>query len=77
MYGTIEVRIEIPQPVVASIVKPMELEALSSPPGGKLKVDVPGEGSIILRMDSEDLSTLRAMLNSYMGLASAAVKAAR
>ncbi len=77
MIGTIEVRIEIPQPVVASIVKPMELEALSSPTGGTLNVDATGEGSIVLRMNSEDLSTLRAMLNSYMGLASAAVKAAR
>jgi tRNA threonylcarbamoyladenosine modification (KEOPS) complex Pcc1 subunit len=77
MNGTIEVRIDLPSSVVSSIVKPMELEAGSAPPGGRLNVATPGDGGIVMKMASEDISTLRAMLNSYLGLASAAVKAAQ
>lgn len=77
MKGAIEVRMDLPPSVVNSIVKPMELEAVSSPPGGSMKVLSPENGGIVLLMDSGDISTLRAMLNSYLGLVSVAVRAAR
>ncbi|MGA1793544.1 MAG: KEOPS complex subunit Pcc1 [Thermoplasmatota archaeon] len=55
----------------------MLVEASSAPEGGLLQVKYDREsGSLVLEMSSEDLSTLRAMLNSYLGLASAAFKAA-
>jgi len=77
MKGTIEVQIDLPPSVVNSIVKPMELEAVSSPPGGSMKILSLESGGIHMLMDSSDISTLRAMLNSYLGLASVAVRAAR
>jgi len=55
----------------------MTIEASSAPEGGILEVSYDKEaGSLVLGMSSDDLSTLRAMLNSYMGLVSAAIKAA-
>jgi tRNA threonylcarbamoyladenosine modification (KEOPS) complex Pcc1 subunit len=52
------------------------LEATSSPPGGEISIDYE-DGSLVLDMSSGDLSTLRAMLNSYLGLVSTAVKTAK
>jgi tRNA threonylcarbamoyladenosine modification (KEOPS) complex Pcc1 subunit len=77
MSGTIEVRIELSPSVVSSIVEPMELEASSAPSGGHLNILTPEVGGLVMIMGSDDLSTLRAMLNSYMGLVSVAVKTAR
>jgi len=53
------------------------IEASSAPEGGLLEAGYDrGTASLVLEMSSDDLSTLRAMLNSYLGLVSAAVKAA-
>jgi tRNA threonylcarbamoyladenosine modification (KEOPS) complex Pcc1 subunit len=63
--------------VGARVLPPLELEARSSPPGGNIEIifdDV--KGTLDLKMFSDDMSTLRAMLNSYLGLVSTAVKAA-
>lgn len=63
--------------IAESIVEPLKIEASSAPEGGILEVRYDEEaGSLVLVMSSDDLSTLRAMLNSYMGLVSAAIKTA-
>ena len=57
----------------------LELEIASAPPGGEVNIDLIEKGEadrILLGMSSEDISTLRAMLNSYMGLLTAALDAA-
>lgn len=59
-----------------SFLGPLRIESMSSPPGGELNVKEQGE-ILSLEMKSSDLSTCRAMLNSYMGLLSAAEKAER
>ena len=77
MKGTIDVSTILPSSIGASVAGPLEIEAISSPPRGELKVQyVKANDSLVMKMASEDLSTLRAMLNSYLGLLSAAVKAA-
>ena len=64
---------EVGSPVEA----PLKIEASSSPPGGDMAVDYDARTGILsLKMSSDDLSTLRAMLNSYLGLVGAAVKTA-
>ena len=53
------------------------LEAGSAPEGGSVNVRFDEDTRcLILTMGSDDLSTLRAMLNSYLGLVTAALKAA-
>ena len=47
----------------------LELEIASAPPGGEMSIDFLEVGSadrIVLKMASSDISTCRAMLNSYM-----------
>ncbi|MFO8050278.1 MAG: KEOPS complex subunit Pcc1 [Thermoplasmatota archaeon] len=60
----------------SSFIRSLRLESVSSPPGGELTVDEEDE-MLFIEMKSSDLSTCRAMLNSYMGLLSAAEKALR
>ncbi|MGA1821607.1 MAG: KEOPS complex subunit Pcc1 [Thermoplasmatota archaeon] len=57
----------------------LELEIGSAPPGGEVSIELieeGGEDRIIIRMSSSDMSTCRAMLNSYLGLLTAALDAA-
>ena len=76
--GKIRVSIEMDPEMGANIEAPMRLEALSSPPGGEISINYNREGSTLeIEMVSDELSTLRAMLNSYLGLVSTAVKTAK
>ncbi|MBN1390844.1 MAG: hypothetical protein JXA22_09425 [Candidatus Thermoplasmatota archaeon] len=55
----------------------MELEARSAPLGGSIEIGYDTDVEILtLTMSSPDLSTLRAMLNSYLGLVGAALRTA-
>jgi hypothetical protein len=54
------------------LLKITRIEAGSAPPGGFLSVESRGEKELKITMSSDDPSTLRAMLNSYLGLLSAA-----
>jgi tRNA threonylcarbamoyladenosine modification (KEOPS) complex Pcc1 subunit len=75
--GVIRVSIIMGPEMGTNIEAPMRLEAVSSPPGGELTISYEhGSGSLDIEMFSEDLSTLRAMLNSYLGLVSTAVRTA-
>jgi tRNA threonylcarbamoyladenosine modification (KEOPS) complex Pcc1 subunit len=77
LRGSIKVDVSLPPEVGTPIEEPLKIEASSSPPGGDLTVDyVPSSEQLELKMSSDDLSTLRAMLNSYLGLVSAAVRTA-
>lgn len=60
-----------------SLYSPLKLEGRSAPPGGAVEIELDKDRPLlIIRMTSEEVSTSRAMLNSYMGLLSAAHKAA-
>ncbi len=77
MSGVIEVSIDLPPEVGVPVETPLKIEALSAPPGGDILVQYDTADSLLkLMMSSDDLSTLRAMLNSYLGLVSTAVKTA-
>ena len=58
----------------STFLEPILLESRSSPPGGEMDVEVI-DGTLEIKMSSDDLSTLRAMLNSYLGLLSVAERA--
>lgn len=77
MKTVIEVWVDLPENVSFMISEPLRIESMSSPPGGKVKVSSPDDrSSPILEMGSEDPSTARAMLNSYLGLLSVAMRTA-
>ncbi len=60
------------------IQRSIQVEALSAPVGGGAALQLEkAEGGELLRMEltTDDLSTARAMLNSYLGLLSVAVRA--
>lgn len=59
------------------LIGPMEIEAGSAPEGGRIEIEHDRNGcALVIGMHSNDLSTLRAMLNSYLGLVSAALRTA-
>ena len=73
--GVIRVSIAMGPEMGNNIEAPMSLEAASSPPGGDLSISYnESEACLDIEMVSEDLSTLRAMLNSYLGLVTTAVR---
>jgi len=73
----IEVWADLPDDVSFMISEPLRIESMSSPPGGEVKVSSTDDrNSSILEMSSEDPSTARAMLNSYLGLLSVALRTA-
>ncbi|MEA3559415.1 MAG: hypothetical protein U9R75_09210 [Candidatus Thermoplasmatota archaeon] len=76
MKAKIVARVELEQNALKSLLEPIRLESISSPSGGALSVDIEG-GSLVIVMESVDLSTSRAMLNSYLGLLSTALAAYR
>ena len=76
MKASIVARVELEQNASNLLLEPIRLESISSPPGGALSVDIEGI-SLVIRMESDDLSTSRAMLNSYLGLLSTALSAYR
>jgi tRNA threonylcarbamoyladenosine modification (KEOPS) complex Pcc1 subunit len=64
-----------PPQVIEVLKEVIDVEARSAPEGGVIESDTRSrKGSIIFTMESEDPSTLRAMLNSYGGLISAAAR---
>ena len=74
MQAVIELWMDLPGNVRDSISRAMEVESISAPEGGEVNVDPNSCGySPWLKMTSNDLSTIRAMLNSYTGLLSAAI----
>ncbi len=74
MQAVIELWVDLPDNVRDSISRAMEVESISAPEGGVVIVDSGNvDHSPWLKMISSDLSTIRAMLNSYTGLLSAAM----
>ena len=79
MKGRITLEMEAEKPLSTILLKIIEIESESAPEGGSItpylnmeeKTDLVG-----FRMESNDPSTLRAMLNSYAGLISAAERTA-
>ncbi len=59
-----------------SVLESIRLESLSAPSGGEVRVDLLDSDVLRLELTADDLSTLRAMLNSYLGLLIVAVRAA-
>ena len=77
MKATIVLWLEASDEVIDLVARSLQIESSSSPPGGMVTVDPDGSGHLpLLEMYSDDLSTARAMLNSYLGLVSIAVEAA-
>jgi tRNA threonylcarbamoyladenosine modification (KEOPS) complex Pcc1 subunit len=77
MKVLIDVTLDIDEDLKKAIFEPLIVESRSAPAGGDLGIIDPGCGKdLIMEMRSEDLSTSRAMLNSYMGLLQAALEAA-
>ena len=60
----------------ASVLDAIRLESHSAPSGGEVRVDLPHDDVLRMELRADDLSTLRAMLNSYLGLLAVAVRAA-
>ncbi len=58
------------------VLEAIRLESLSAPSGGEVRVDLLDGDVLRLELTADDLSTLRAMLNSYLGLLTVAVRAA-
>ncbi|MFW3145441.1 MAG: KEOPS complex subunit Pcc1 [Thermoplasmatota archaeon] len=75
MKAEITVKLSSDIRTLSFLYSPLRLEGLSSPPGGVVDVSMEGP-SLIIRMTSDEVSTSRAMLNSYMGLLSAALRSA-
>jgi len=74
---TIEIEVSADPSVLDAVFSPMVIESRSAPPGGKVTVTLDRPRSrIVLSMEAEELSVLRAMLNSYSGLMSAALRTA-
>lgn len=77
MEAVVELRMDLPDGVFESISRSMRIESKSSPPDGTVEVGIGDPNSNpLLIMRSSDLSTSRAMLNSYLGLLSVALGAA-
>lgn len=75
MEAVIEVWMGLRERMFESVSASMKIESLSSPPEGTVEVGITdSEEDPILVMRSTDLSTARAMLNSYMGLLTVALK---
>lgn len=75
MKGIIALEMDSSPQVIEVLREVIEVEARSAPEGGVIESDTRSrEGGIIFTMESEDPSTLRAMLNSYGGLISAATR---
>ncbi len=77
MKATIELWLDLNPDIIELLAGPMMVESISSPPGGDILIgsgDNPDEP--FLTMSTGDLSTSRAMLNSYLGLLTIAVDAA-
>jgi len=78
MYGEIDLGLTLDRRRSRVIRDVLEIEIASAPPGGEMSIDLIEENDrdhIVIRMSSSDISTCRAMLNSYMGLLSAALDA--
>ncbi len=58
------------------VLEAIRLESQSAPLGGEVRVDLLDGDVLRLELTADDLSTLRAMLNSYLGLLTVAVGAA-
>ncbi len=77
MKAVIKLWMDIPVDVRDRISEPMRVESLSSPPGGDVIVNSSQSMEVPwIKMETTDLSTARAMLNSYLGLLSAAYNTA-
>lgn len=75
LRSKVEVSVEMDIASARYLVEALRVEAGSAPPGGEVKIFLEQEdkrGMVIMVLSSDDLSTLRAMLNSYMGLLTAA-----
>jgi tRNA threonylcarbamoyladenosine modification (KEOPS) complex Pcc1 subunit len=77
MEAVVELRVDLPEDIFESISTSMSIESMSSPPDGTVEVERTYKNeNPFLVMRSCDLSTSRAMLNSYLGLLSVALRAA-
>jgi hypothetical protein len=73
----VELFIDAPDDILEMISTPMRVESISAPPGGDVVInDDPSSSEPLMKMISDDLSTSRAMLNSYLGLVSIAITSA-
>lgn len=76
MEALVEIWMDLSPDRSIIVSESMRIESVSSPPGGVVEVNGTGSpGEPFMMMSSSDLSTTRAMLNSYMGLLSVALKA--
>lgn len=73
MKARIDLWMNISDQYRSNLEDAMDVESRSSPPGGEVTVSNGHESEPLLSMVSDDLSTSRAMLNSYLGLVSAAM----
>ena len=77
MKATIELWIDLTPVIIELVADPMRVESISSPPGGDVLIGSGGTpDDPFLTMSTNDLSTSRAMLNSYLGLITIALDAA-